>query len=55
MESTRNKNKSYQSHKRTIVGLRFEPITRRVGKEWHGFNDEHNKILNSYQRRISIQ
>ncbi|GKV15324.1 hypothetical protein SLEP1_g26121 [Rubroshorea leprosula] len=29
MGSTTNKNKSCQSHKRTIVGLRYEPITRR--------------------------
>ncbi|GKU92825.1 hypothetical protein SLEP1_g6498 [Rubroshorea leprosula] len=55
MGSTTNKNKSCQSHKRTIVGLRFEPITRQVDKEWHGFTDEYNKTLNSFQRRISIQ
>ncbi|GKV47998.1 hypothetical protein SLEP1_g54841 [Rubroshorea leprosula] len=55
MGSTRNKNKSCQSHRRTIVGLRYEPNTRRVSKEWHGFKDEYNKTLNSYQRQISIQ
>ncbi|GKV19757.1 hypothetical protein SLEP1_g29980 [Rubroshorea leprosula] len=49
MRNTRNRNKSCQSHKKTIVGLRFEPNTRRVGIEWHGFTDEYNKILNSFK------